>query len=178
MKTLKIIGIVVLALVIVLAIVIAMQPETAHIEKSIMIDAPAASIFPQVSNYRNFNVWSPWAKMDPKAKQSFEGPDVGVGSTMSWNGPKTGTGSMTIEEIEENKRVKSSMTFGGSDGNFYSEFILTPEENGTVVTWTYDGPNHGLAGKTMWVIMGSMLSSQYDQGLKDLKDLVENKGGQ
>ena len=178
MKTLKIIGMVVLALTVILVIVVAMQPETAHIEKSIMIDAPAASIFPEVSNYRNFNVWSPWAKMDPKAKQTFEGQDGSVGSTMSWNGPKTGAGSMTIEEIEENKRVRSSMTFGGSEGKFYSEFILTPEQNGTRVTWTYDGPNAGLAEKTMWVIMGSMLSSQYDQGLKDLKDLVENKGGQ
>ena len=178
MKTLKIIGMVVLALTVILVIVVAMQPESAHIEKSIVIDAPAASIFPEVSNYHNFNAWSPWAKMDPKAKQTFEGQDGSVGSTMSWNGPKTGTGSMTIEEIEENKRVKSSMTFGGSDGKFYSEFILTPEQNGTRVTWTYDGPNPGLAEKTMWVIMGSMLSSQYDQGLKDLKDLVEKKGGQ
>ena len=169
---------VVLALTVILAIVISMQPDTAHIEKSIVIDAPAASIFPEVSNYRNFNVWSPWAKMDPEAKQTFEGPDGSVGSTMSWNGPKTGTGSMTIEEIEENKRVKSAMTFGGSDGKFSSEFILTPEQNGTRVTWTYDGPNVGFAGKAMWVIMGSMLSSQYDQGLKDLKEVVETKKGQ
>ena len=175
MKTLKIIGVVVLTLAVILAIVIAMQPEMAHIEKSIVINAPAASIFPEVSNYHNFNVWSPWAKMDPEAKQTFEGPGDSVGSTMSWSGPKTGTGSMTIEEIEENKRVKSVMTFGGSDRKFSSEFILTPEQNGTRVTWTYDGPNVGLAGKAMWVIMGSMLSSQYDQGLKDLKEVVESK---
>lgn len=173
MKTLKIIGMVVLAIVVILAIVIAMQPENAHIEKSIVINAPADSVFPQVSNYKNFNVWSPWAKMDPEARQSFEGTEASVGSTMTWNGPKTGTGSMRIEEIEQNRRVKSSMTFGGYDGKFYSEFILTPEEDGTLVTWTYDGPNAGLSGKAMWVIMGSMLSSQYDQGLKDLKDIVE-----
>ena len=54
MKTLKIIGMVVLAMVVILAIVIVMQPEKAHIEKSIVINAPAASIFPEVSNHRNF----------------------------------------------------------------------------------------------------------------------------
>lgn len=176
MKTLKIIGIVVLAMIVILAIVIAMQPERAHIEKSIVIDAPPATIFPEVSNYQNFNVWSPWAKMDPEAKQTFEGPPASVGSTMSWNGPKTGTGSMKIEEIEDNKRVKSAMTFGGYEGKFYSEFILTPEQDDdTRVTWTYDGPNNGLTGKAMWIVMGSMLSSQFDQGLGDLKELVENK---
>lgn len=175
MKTLKIIGMVVLAMIVILAIVIAIQPERAHIEKYIVINAPATSIFPEVSNFQNFNVWSPWAKMDPEAKQSFEGTQATIGASMSWNGPKTGTGSMTIEEIEENKRVKSAMTFGGSAEKFYSEFILTPEGDGTRVTWTYDGPNAGLSGKAMWVVMGSMLSSQYDQGLKDLKELVENK---
>ena len=169
---------VVLAMMIVLAIVITMQPENAHLEKSIVINAPADSIFPEVSNYKKFNVWSPWTKMDPDGKQAFNGTQASVGSEMSWNGPKTGTGSMVIEEIEQNKRVKNVMKFGGYDGKFYSEFILTPDENGTRVTWTYDGPNEGLTGKALWVIIGSMLSSQFDQGLRDLKALVENKGTQ
>jgi uncharacterized protein YndB with AHSA1/START domain len=175
MKTLKIISMVVLAIIVIQAIVIAMQPEKAHIEKSIVINAPADSIFPEVSNYRNFSTWSPWTKMDPEVKQSFDETQASVGSTMSWDGPKTGKGLMKVEEIEENKRVKSSMTFGGYNGKFYSEFILTPEENGTRVTWTYEGHNAGLTGKAMWVVIGSMLSSQYDQGLKDLKDLVEHR---
>ena len=175
MKTLKIIGMVVLAMIVILTIVIAVQPDRAHIEKSIMINAPAAAIFPEVSNYQNFNAWSPWSKMDPEAKQTFDGPPGSVGSSMSWSGPKTGTGSMKIEEIEENKRVKSAMIFGGYDGKFHSEFILTPDENRTLVTWTYDGPNSGLTGKAVWIIMGSILSSQYEQGLRDLKEVVEER---
>ena len=166
---------VVLAMIVILTIVIAVQPDSAHIEKSIMIDAPAATIFSEVSNYQNFNAWSPWSKMDPEANQTFDGPPGSVGSSMSWSGPKTGTGSMKIEEIEENKRVKSAMTFGGYDGKFYSEFILTPDENRTLVTWTYDGPNSGLTGKAVWIIMGSILSSQYEQGLRDLKEVVEER---
>ena len=175
MKAIKIIGVVLLAFIVILGIVIAMQPSQAHIEKSIVINAPASSIFPEVSNYRNFNVWSPWAKMDPEVKHSYEGPEAGVGSKMNWDGPKTGTGSQWIEGIEENKRVKSGMTFGGSEGTYFSEFILEPEGEGTRVTWTYDGPNVGLSGKAMWVVMGFMLNSQFDQGLKDLKQLVESK---
>src|ERR1700741_879066 len=100
MKTLKIISMVVLAIIVILAIVIAMQPERARIEKSIVINAPADSIFPQVSNYKNFSAWSPWTKMDPEVKQSFDETQGGVGSTMTWDGPKTGKGLMRIEEIE------------------------------------------------------------------------------
>jgi Polyketide cyclase / dehydrase and lipid transport len=175
MKTLKIIGIVVLAMVIIVAIVIVMQPEEAHIEKSIVINAPATSIFPEVSNYKNFNVWSPWTKMDPVVNQPFEGAKATVSSKIAWEASKTGIRSQRIEEIEENKRVKCAMTFNGYDGKFYSEFKLTPEEDGTRVTWTYDGQNVGLKGKAIWVFAGSVLSSQYQQGLIDLKHLVEDK---
>ena len=178
MKTLKIIGVVALAIIAILGIVIAIQPSEAHIEKSIVINAPASSIFPEVSIYRNTNAWSPWMKMDPEARQTFEGTDGSVGSKMSWDGPKTGTGSQWIEEIEENKRVKSGLSFGGTEEKMYTELILVPEGEGTRVTWTYDGTNDGLAGKAMWVIMGSILNSQYDQGLKDLKEIVESKSNQ
>ena len=164
---------VVLAIVVILAMVIVMQPAKAHIEISIVINAPATSIFPEVSNYKNFNVWSPWTKMHP---HTFQGTQANVGSKMIWEGAKTGVRDQRIEEIEENKRVKCAMTFAGYDGVFYSEFRLTPEGNGTRVTWTYDGENRGLKGKAIWVFAGAMLSSQYKQGLQDLKNLVEDKG--
>ncbi|HEY5915821.1 MAG TPA: SRPBCC family protein [Chryseolinea sp.] len=175
MKTLKIISMVVLAMVIIVAIVIIMQPEKPHIEKFIVINAPAASIFPEVSNHQNFNVWSPWTKMDPVVNQAFEGAKANVSSKMAWEASKTGIRSQRIEEIEENKRVKCAMTFNGYDGKFYSEFRLTPEVDGTRVTWTYDGHNVGLKGKAIWVFAGSVLSGQYEQGLRDLKHLVEDK---
>ena len=165
---------VVLAIVVILTIVIVMQPEKAHIEKSIFINAPATSIFPEVSNYKNFNVWSGWAKMDAKAT----GTEANVSSKIMWNGSKTGIRLQRVEEIEENKRVKCAMTFAGYDGIFYSEFRLRPEGNGTRVTWTYDGENTGLKGKAIWVFAGGMLASHYAHGLKDLKKLVEDKSDQ
>jgi hypothetical protein len=67
------------------------------------------------------------------------------------------------------------MEFDGMAGEFQSEFILSPDEEGTLVTWTYDGPNDGIGAKAVWIFMGSMLSSQYNQGLQDLKELVEQK---
>jgi hypothetical protein len=175
MKTLKIIGMVVLAMVIIVAIVIVMQPEEPHIEKSIVINAPAASIFPEVSNHKNFNILSPWTKMDPLVNQPFDGAKANVSSKMVWEASKTGIRSQRIEEIEENKRVKCVMTFNGYDGKFYSEFRLTPEGDGTRVTWTYDGQNVGLKGKAIWLFAGSVLGGQYQQGLIDLKHLVEDK---
>ncbi len=175
MKALKIIGIILLVIIAIGLIAVLIQPAQGHIEKSIVINAPASSVFAEVSDFEKFNAWSPWAKMDPEAKQTVEGAAASVGHKMSWDGPKTGTGSQWTEEIRENEYVKNGMKFGGSETTFYNEFILTPEGEGTKITWTYDGANEGLSGKAMWLVMGSMLSNQYEQGLSDLKQIVESK---
>ena len=39
------------------------------------IMAPAAEIFARVNDLRQWEGWSPWAKLDPNAKVSFEGVD-------------------------------------------------------------------------------------------------------
>jgi hypothetical protein len=175
MKALKIVGIILLVIVAIGLVAVLMQPAQGHIEKSIVISAPASSVFAEVSDFQKFNVWSPWAKMDPEAKQTVEGASASVGHKMSWDGPKTGTGSMWTEESKENEYVKNGMKFGGSETTYYSEFILTPEGEGTKITWTYDGANEGLGGKAMWLVMGSMMGSQYEEGLNDLKKIVESK---
>ncbi|MEO7990724.1 MAG: SRPBCC family protein [Chryseolinea sp.] len=175
MKALKIIGIILLVIIAIGLVAVLMQPGQAHIEKSIVINAPASSVFAEVSDFQKFNAWSPWAKMDPEAKQTIEGPAASVGHKMAWDGPKTGTGTQWTEEIRENEYVKNGMKFGGSETTYYNEFILTPEGDGTKVTWTYDGANAGLSGKAMWLVMGSMLNNQYEQGLNDLKQIVESK---
>lgn len=175
MKALKIIGIILLVIIIIILGAVLMQPAQGHIEKSIVINAPASSVFAEVSNFQKFNAWSPWAKMDPEARQTFEGAAASVGHKMEWEGPKTGTGSMWTEEIKENEYVKNAMKFGGMEGTAYSGFILSPEGEGTKITWTYDGANTGLGGKAMWMVMGSMMGGQYEQGLKDLKQIVESK---
>ena len=87
-------------------IVIVLQPSEAHLEKSIIINAPASAIFPEVSRYKNFNAWSPWSKMDPGVNQTYEGEDGTIGSRDELGRSKSGTGSQWIVEIEENKRVK------------------------------------------------------------------------
>ncbi len=35
---------------------------------------------------RMWDAWSPWAKLDPNSRNSFEGPEAGSGAAMSWAG--------------------------------------------------------------------------------------------
>lgn len=175
MKILKIIGVILLAIVVILLGLILMQPAKGHVEKSVVINAPASAIFPHLNNLEKFVAWSPWSKMDPAAKNTFEEPVAGVGAKMQWDGPETGKGSQWISESVENERVKTGLKFEGFDGESIAEFTLKPEGNGTKVTWTYDGPDNGFMGKAIWLMMGSMLDTQYQDGLNDLKKLIESQ---
>lgn len=175
MKTLKIAATVVVVIGLIMVIVITVQPEQVHLERRIVIDAPDSVIFPYLSNFKKLSIWWPWPKMDAELKQHYEGVDGTVGSKVTWHGEKAGKGSMVIEEIDENKHVKSLMTIAGQKQTARSEFKLFSDEKGTAVVWTYDGVNDGLVGKAKWVVMGTLLSSQYDLGLKNLKEIIEEK---
>ena len=174
MKALKIAGIIVLAIVVILGVIIAIQPAEGHVEKSTVINAPPPVVFAQLNSFKTFTKWAAWAKMDPEAKYSYEGPESGVGTKMNWDGRKIGRGSQWIVESEENKRVKSGLSFEGFDGTSYAEFNLAPEGSGTKVTWSYTGQNSGIKGKAIWVMMQPALATQYEQGLSDLKSMIES----
>lgn len=175
MKVLKVIGIIVGALIVIAVGVVVMQPAQGHVEKSVVINAPAGSIFPYLNNLEKFVTWSPWSKMDPTAKNTFEGAPAGVGSKMRWDGPKTGKGAQWITESLENERVNTGLQFEGMEGESSAEFVLTPTENGTKVTWKYAGENIGFTGKAVWMVMGGLLEAQYQDGLNDLKKMVESQ---
>jgi carbon monoxide dehydrogenase subunit G len=178
MKALKIIGIILAAIIVIVLAVVFMQPAKGHVEKSVTINAPASAIFPHMNDLKKFVVWSPWSKMDPTAKQTFEGAAAGVGAKMAWDGPVTKTGTQWIVESVENERVKTGLAFGGESGTTWAEFKLIPEGNGTKVVWTFDGDNKGFSGRAMWIVMSPMLGSQFEDGLKDLKTLVESTPAQ
>lgn len=66
------------------------------------------------------------------------------------------------------------VTFEGFS-TFCSEIKLEPQEDGTKVTWIYDGQNNSLKEKATWILMKGDLSDQYEAGLSALKEIVERK---
>src|SRR5215211_1385830 len=87
------------ALLLVLIIVIAMQPASFHITRSVNIAVPPTRVFDHVNDLHKWEAWSPWAKMDPNMKTTYEGSPAGNGAIMSWSGDKkVGEGRMTIVE--------------------------------------------------------------------------------
>jgi hypothetical protein len=62
------------AAVVAFVVYVAMQPSEFRVERSAQIAAAPPDVFRQVNDFRNWEAWSPWAKLDPNAKATFEGP--------------------------------------------------------------------------------------------------------
>ncbi len=153
-----------------------MQPDDFRVSRSITIAAPVSVIFPHVNNLHNFNVWNPWAKIDPNSKIVFEGPLEGVGAIMRWDGNnEVGAGSMTNVETRMNEFVQFKMEFlKPMAATHTAEFTFKPEENQTIVTWDMYGKNNFI-GKLMGLVFNcdKMVGGQFEKGLESLKDVVE-----
>lgn len=179
-RVLKILGITLVGLVVVIGGIAAFLSPKAHLERSIVINAPASTIFEQMNTIKNTNNWQPWGKQDPNIKLSYEGPESGVGAKLNWQSEKMGDGSQWIIESVPDKHVKVGMQFASFDGTYTGEINLEPAEGGTKVTWTYDSDvtNTGMAtsvmSKYMCLFLDKMIGPDYEQGLRTLKQVAES----
>ena len=160
------------------ATVVWVQPDDYRLTRQTVIAAPASAIFPHVNDLRQWQDWSPWAKLDPNAKISFEGPLAGPGAMFHWSGnDKIGAGTMTITESKSNERVATRTDFMRPfEGTSNSDFIFSESGGRTNVIWTMSG-THNFIGKAMCLMMSmeSMLGPDFERGLAQLKLVSEGK---
>ena len=164
-----------LAAIVILLIVVALQPADFRIHRSAVIAAPPAAVFAQINDFHKWNDWSPWAKLDPNAKNNFDGPASGVGAKFAWSGNnEVGEGAMTITESRPNEIVVMKLEFiRPFAATNTTEFTLKPEGSGTAVTWTMSGKNNFM-GKAAGLFMNcdKMVGTQFEKGFENLKAVV------
>jgi len=173
---LKIVLITLAVIVVVFVIVVALQPATFMVTRSITMAAPPAIVFEQVNDLRKWDAWSPWARLDPNAKNTFEGPPAGTGAVCAWSGNnQVGMGRMTITESRTNELVRFRLEFvkpmaGTSD----AEFTFKTQGGQTAVTWTMTGKNNFIAkAMCLFMSMDKMAGGQFEKGLANLKNIAE-----
>src|SRR5689334_17269127 len=109
---LKKVGLGLVVVVVAFAGFVATRPSTFRVERSMEIAAPADAVFPFVNDFHHWDAWSPWEKLDPAMKKSFEGPSAGAGAIYSWTGnDKVGKGRMTVTDSRPNERVGIKLEF-------------------------------------------------------------------
>jgi hypothetical protein len=164
-------------LVVLFVIIVAMQPADFRITRSAAMAAPASEVFAQVNDFHKWEGWSPWAKIDPAMKQTYEGAAAGPGAVYSWVGNKeVGEGRMTITETKPHELILIKLEFFKPFvATNTAEFTFKPDGDKTVVTWSMIGTK-GFMFKAVHLIMNmdKMLGGQFDKGLAAMKSIVES----
>ena len=175
MKTLKKIGIVLLAIVAVVVCTSYLLPSTSHVERSHVMKAPVAVIYDQVNTLKNWKAWSPWYRMEPTAKMEYGNLPSGAGAWYAWSGEKTGSGRMTVVHAQPDSVVNFEMEFTGQ-GKAYAGFIFTPEGNNTKVTWTFKSEPtlNPVARWFGFLAMEKLLAPDYEAGLVNLEKVSDS----
>ncbi|WKN33019.1 SRPBCC family protein [Porifericola rhodea] len=149
-------------------------PASYHVERSIVIERPVSMVYPKVSNLHKWVDWNPWTESDSTVKTTIKGTGKEVGSVWSWNGKLVGIGSLTLQEVQPNKKISSKLAFEKPQ-MFESDDIWTFEEvpEGTKVTWINEGELSYPINRVFGLFLDGMLGPDYEKGLKNLKQISE-----
>lgn len=164
------------AIIVVLAVFVALQPAEFRITREATIAAPPATVLAQVNDFHNWDAWSPWAKLDPAMKQTYDGATPGTGAIYKWSGNnKAGEGRMTLTESRPAELVRIKLDFiKPFAATNTAEFTFKPDGDRTAVTWSMSGrKNFKFKAVHLIMNMDKMLGGEFDKGLAQMKSVAE-----
>jgi hypothetical protein len=158
--------------------IVAIQPSEFTVSRSATIAAPASAVFPFVNDLHQWDKWSPWEKVDPAMKRTYEGPSSGLNASYGWAGNKeVGEGRMTITESKPNEVVRMRLEFfKPMEGTNDVTFLFTQIGVQTGVTWAMSGKKNFISKAVcMFMNMDQMVGGMFEKGLSDMKAAAEQK---
>jgi uncharacterized protein YndB with AHSA1/START domain len=172
----KTIAIAIVLLIAAVLIYAATKPDTFRVERSTTIKAPPEKIFALINDFKQWEAWSPWEKIDPGLKRTYSGATNGVGSIYEWNGNKDiGQGRMEIVESTPPAKVSLKLDFVTPfEAHNRVDFTLAQQGDMTTVTQAMYGPSPYVS-KLMSIVfsMEKMVGGKYEEGLATLKAISE-----
>jgi predicted transcriptional regulator YdeE len=147
-----------------------------EIKKSCFISSSQKKVYDVVSDLSQWDIWSPWMKMEPKNKNEIQGHAGQIGQSQTWDGEVIGSGKMTILKLEPNKQVEIDLQFykpWKSTASVFFELNQIKDDE-TEVIWKMETSIPFFLffmKKSMTAFMGS----DFERGLLMLKDYCETK---
>lgn len=164
------------AVIVLFVVVVAVQPSHYRVSRSATIPAAPAVVFEHVNDLHKWDAWSPWAKLDPAMKVTFDGPQAGAGASYAWVGNKeVGEGKMSITESKVNELVRLKLEFiKPFASTAMTEFTFKAEGNQTSVTWSMTGDKNFISKAfCLFMNMDKMVGGDFEKGLGGLKSVVQ-----
>jgi len=158
-----------------------LQPATVTVERSVVVNRPAATVFTLLNGFRTWTHWSPWADLDPDADFERTGPEFGVGARLEWSGDPAllGSGWQEITVSEPWRRVELRTDIG-PQGAAVTTYRVAGDRLGSRVTWAFEtdvSAGQGVAGAWLGRYFGLFLArwvgADFERGLARLKAYAE-----
>lgn len=164
----------VLVIVVALVIWLATLPAKYDFTRSMEIDADFDVVYENVSNFKRWDLWSPWTILDATNQNKYFGTQGAVGGGYSWEGELTGAGEMEIIELKGKEFIDMDIRFTKpwKSESDVTMALAAVDSNTVKVTW-------GMAGKMPFLMrwmtksMEGFIGMDYDRGLLMLKELSE-----
>ena len=170
--------IVLVLLVAVVALVGIATPTDYDIGTSLVINATPEQVHAYVGHLEKWPEWAPWEEEDPTIVTTLGDKTTGVGASQSWTS-KDGDGELTLTKCDPATGIAYEMAFIMEGERFPSTSAMTYKavDGGTEVTWTMQGDWKGamppIVDAWMKIFTPMMIGGMFDQGLQNLKGLVE-----
>lgn len=149
-------------------------PDHRTVERSAIIHAEPAAIYPLLTSSAGFQTFNPYKDTDPDLAITFQGPPEGIGAAFAFAG-KEGQGTQTIIAAQENRSVTMQIDLGAM-GQPVQTFTLDPVSQGTRVTWSVES-QFGInpVGRVFGLFLDRMFGETYERGLQNLAEVVTNQ---
>jgi len=167
-----------LAVIVTAAAMSFMLPTSQKIERSIVINTYATTIYNELIKLENFNKFSVWSQQDSTAVYTMAETDGTVGASTSWKGSPeiSGEGKIVIKALEPNRKVVHQLNFTQpKKGTAESVFVLNETNKATTtVTWTFN-----MATPRPWNIfnlfysLDKQMGKDFEDGLTAMKTMIE-----
>lgn len=155
---------------------VAFQPSSYRLSRSVLISSEPSEVYARVNNLRQYAKWNPFGRHDLTMKTTFEGPASGPAATMHWAGnSQVGAGRLTITDTEPNQLVRMNLDFiKPFPSTATTEFVLACEDGQTRVSWSMFGQRSFIPKAVgLFVDIDRMVGSEFEKGLAELKRLAE-----
>ena len=154
------------------------MPTQWRVERTVVVAAPAAVVFPLINDLQRWPDWTEWdGAEDPSLQRRFgDGPTAGIGAAMSWTGDEVGEGRLTISESVPDRRIGYDLRLAHDGLLSEGAIVLAPAQGGVRVTWSTGGE---LGWSPLVRLMGPWIEhavgSDFDHGLAGLKRVAEGR---
>ncbi|UAJ79348.1 SRPBCC family protein [Leifsonia sp. ZF2019] len=144
---------------------------TIVVERTLRIAATPEDLQRRLADLPGWVDWSPWEGLDSALDRDYAGEPGTVGSSYAWSGNrKAGAGRMQVTAVDpDGVGIALDFTKPFRSSNRI-RFVLTPEGDGTRVTWRMESPKTFLSRVFS---IEKLVGKDFEKGLRQLKQVVE-----